>query len=76
MAGEREGGTQPISSPPHACWPEQISIRWTTVWLFGVAVQTKTATHVAVDHMCELRPFVLRASMIFSQRYKFKGAQQ
>lgn len=76
MGGRAGGGTQPISSPPHACWPEQISIRWTTVWLSGVAAQTKTATHVAVDHMGESRPFVLRASMIFSQRYKFKGAKQ
>lgn len=75
-AGEREGALNLFHLPPHACWPEQISIRWTTVWLFGVPARTKTATHVAVDRMGESWPFVLRASMTFSQQCEFKGAKQ
>lgn len=63
----RDGGTPPILSPPHACWTKQISIRGTTVLLFGVTVWTKTVAHVAVDHIGESWPFVLWASMIFRE---------
>lgn len=44
-AGERGGGTQPISSPPpHACWPEQISVRWTTGSLVSQLEQRRRRT--------------------------------
>lgn len=75
MGGRAEWALNLFYLPLHACWPGQISIRWTTVWLFGVAARTKTATHVAVDRMGESWPFVLRASMTFIQRHKFKRSQ-
>lgn len=60
----------------HACWLEQINVRWTTVWLSSsrpaIAVWTKAAARRTETTWANHGHF-LRPSMTFNRRYKFKS---